>query len=228
VGLVLFAGEVRQKIPLTNHYDDFKQALDEVGPHNLARGGTRLGDAIATASEGFLSQTNEHKAILLLTDGEDQESKPLAAARRVKQQQGVRIFTIGLGDVEQGARVPIQSGGRRKYLQHDGQQVWSKLDGELLAQVATETGGVYIPAGTKQVDMANVYHGYIANLEQKEFEVAKINRYEARFQWFLAPAVLCLLAEIAMTTWPSRTSDSFRLTRQHADGAEQAQRRNAA
>jgi Ca-activated chloride channel family protein len=187
-----------------------------------------LGDAISTASEGFLSQTNEHKAIVLLTDGEDQESKPVEAARRVNEDQGVRIFTIGLGDIEQGARVPIESGGQRKYLQHDGQQVWSKLDGEILAQVAAETGGAYIPAGTKQVNMADVYHGYIANLEQKEFETAKINGYEARFQWFLAPAFLFLLAEITMTTWPSRIRDSIRHTGQQTEGKKELQRREAA
>ncbi len=204
VGLTLFAGEVRQKIPLTNHYDDFKQALDEVGPHSLARGGSRLGDAIAIACRSFLSQTNEHKAIVLLTDGEDQESKPVEAARRAKETHGVRIFTIGLGDLEQGAPVPIESRGRRDYLQHEGQQVWSKLDGKTLSEIATVTGGAYIPAGTKQVNMADVYHGYVANVEQKEFETAKINSLEARFQWFLAPAILLLLAEILIGAHPPR------------------------
>jgi Ca-activated chloride channel family protein len=209
VGLVLFAGEVRQKIPLTSHYGDFKQTLDEVGPHSVNRGGSRLGDAITIANQAFLSQTNEHKAILLLTDGEDQESKPVDAARRARDEHGVRIFTIGLGDLEQGARIPIASASpagnkpRKNYLQHDGQQVWSKLNGEILAEVAAETGGAYIPAGTKQVNMSDVYHGYIAKIEQKEFETAKIDRLEARFQWFLAPALMLLLIEVALSSWPT-------------------------
>jgi Ca-activated chloride channel family protein len=208
VGLTLFAGEVRQQIPLTSHYDDFKQALDEVGPHVVVRGGSRLGDAITGATKGFLSKANEHKAIVLLTDGEDQESKPVEAARRAKQEHGIRIFTIGLGDLEQGARIPLESSGNRGYLQHQGEQVWSKLDGETLLQVATETGGAYIPAGTKQVNMADVYHGYIANIEQTEFETAKINLYEARFQWFLVPALLLLLLEVAVSRWSSHHSKS--------------------
>ncbi len=206
VGLTLFAGEVRQQIPLTSHYDDFKQSLDDVGPHLIARGGSRLGDAIIGATRGFLNKANEHKAIVLLTDGEDQESEPVEAARRVREEQGVRIFTIGLGDLEQGARIPVESSGTRGYLQHQGEQVWSKLNGETLSQVATETGGAYIPAGTKQVNMADVYHGYIADLEQTEFETAKINRYEARFQWFLVPALLLLLLDVAVATWPARRS----------------------
>ena len=179
VGLAIFAGEVRQRIPMTNHYDDFKQTLDEVGPADLARGGSRLGDAITVAADGFLSQTNDHQAMVILTDGEDQESKPLQAAETVHNERGIRIFTIGLGDIEQGARVPIQNDGARNYLQHDGQQVWSKLDGKTLSEIAQLTSGAYIPAGTKLVNMADVYHGYLSNIEQTEFETAKINRMES-------------------------------------------------
>ena len=87
VGLTIFAGEARQQIPLTNHYDDFKQGLDAVGPDSLNRGGSRLGDAIVVASRGFLEITNDHKAIVLLTDGEDQESRPLVATRLAKRRK---------------------------------------------------------------------------------------------------------------------------------------------
>lgn len=200
IGLVVFAGEPRQRIPLTSHYDDFKQALDEVGPHNVARGGSRLGDAIRLATEGFLTKTNEHKAILLLTDGEDQESNPVDAARKAEQEQGIRIFPVGLGDLVQGARIPLDAEDGSGYLQHEGQQVWSKLNGAVLTEVAEVTGGAYIPAGTKRVNMADVYHGYIANIEQKDFTTAEIDSYEARYQWFLAPALLLLLAEVVIST----------------------------
>jgi Ca-activated chloride channel family protein len=200
VGLAIFAGEVRQRIPMTSHYDDFKQTLDDVGPIDLARGGSRLGDAIEVAADGFLSQTDDHRAMIILTDGEDQESEPLKAAERVHSDRGVRIFTIGLGDIEKGARVPLEdSGSRGGYLQHDGQAVWSKLDGATLAKIAEITSGAYIPAGTKQVNMADVYHGYITNIEQTEFQIAKINRMEARYQWFLAPAILLLLSELGLS-----------------------------
>src|SRR6476659_6476927 len=94
VGLVVFAGEAKQQIPLTTHYDDFKQSLDEVGPQNVRRGGSRLGEAIDTAASSFLTKSNAHKAMVIFTDGEDQESKPLEAAKRAHE-AGVRIFTVG-------------------------------------------------------------------------------------------------------------------------------------
>ncbi len=211
VGLVVFAGDAKQQIPLTTHYDDFKQSLDGVGPHNVRSGGSRLGDAIDAASRAFLTKSNAHKAMVIFTDGEDQESEPVAAARRAHEETGVRIFTVGLGDTQTGARIPLRSADDgSEYLQHDGQQVWSKLHGEILRQVAAETNGAYVPAGTKQVNMADVYHSYIADVEQTEFETARINQYEARFQWFLGAGLLCLLLEIAITTWPARSVASAR------------------
>jgi Ca-activated chloride channel family protein len=209
VGLVVFAGDSKQQIPLTTHYDDFKQALDEVGPQNVRRGGSRLGDAIETASHSFLTKSNAHKAIVIFTDGEDQESKPLEAARRAHESTGLRIFAVGLGDVVQGARIPIAADNHKEYLKHDGQPVWSKQNGDILREIATATEGAYIPAGTKQVDMADVYHTYVERVEQAKFETARVNQYEARFQWFLAPALVLLLIEIAVTTWPASGAASL-------------------
>ena len=169
VGLVVFAGDAKQQIPLTTHYDDFKQSLDEVGPQNVRRGGSRLGDAIDTASQSFLTKSNAHKAMVIFTDGEDQESKPIEAAKRAHEATGVRIFTVGLGDMAQGSRIPVGGEDREQYLTHDGQQVWSKQNGEILRQIASTTEGAYIPAGTKQVNMSDVYHSYIGAGRADEF-----------------------------------------------------------
>ena len=204
VGLVLFAGETRQAVPLTTHYDDFKQVLETVGPHTLRRGGSKLGNAILAASEGFISKTNDHKAIVIFTDGEDQESNPVEVAKLLHDETGVRIFTIGLGDIEKGARIPDGPSRRGGYMKHDGEQVWSKMNGSILARIATETNGAYIPAGTKRVNMSDVYHGYVANVEQTEFETAKINAYVARFQWFALAALLLLLIDV---WWSTRVKD---------------------
>jgi Ca-activated chloride channel family protein len=102
--------------------------------------------------------------------------------------------------MDQGARIPDNESQRGGFIQHDGQQVWSKMNGQVLSQIATETDGAYIPAGTKRVNMSDVYHGYVANVEQTEFETAKINAYIARFQWFAVPALALLLLEVFVST----------------------------
>ncbi len=200
VGLVVFAGDARQQVPLTSHYEDFKHTLDSVGPHSIRRGGSRLGDAITAAANSFISKTNEHKVIMIFTDGEDQESEPIEVARKLHAERGIRIFTVGLGDMDQGARIPDTESRPGAYIQHDGQQVWSKMNGDILSQIAKETNAAYIPAGTKRVNMSDVYHGYVANVEQLEFETARINAYVARFQWFAVPALALLLLEVLWST----------------------------
>lgn len=222
VGLVVFAGDAKQLVPLTKHYHDFKNALDEVGVYNVDRGGSQLGDAIQMAADCFLDKTDDHKAIVVLTDGEDQESDPVAAAQQVHAVTGVRIFTVGLGDRKQGARVPANgSSANGKFLEYQGQQVWSKLNSSILEQVALATDGAYVPAETKSVDMADVYHQYVANVEQQDFETARINSYVPRYQIFVGIALALILLEVF---WPQRRKNEatrrghFVETRQSANG----------
>jgi Ca-activated chloride channel family protein len=210
VGLVTFAGDSRQSVPLTSHYEDFKQTLDSVGPHSVRSGGSRLGDAIAAAADGFISKTNDHKAIVIFTDGEDQESNPVEIAKQLYADNGMRIFTVGLGDMDQGARIPEDDSGRGGYVQYQGQQVWSKMNGQVLQQIAGETNGAYIPAGTRRVNMADVYRNYVANVEQTDFETAKINAYIARYQWLAVPALALLLLEVFLSTRGAKVNEARR------------------
>ena len=204
IGLVVFAGEARQAVPLTSHYEDFKQTLDSAGPHTVRSGGSRLGDALEAAANGFLSKTNEHKAIVVFTDGEDQESKPVEVAKQLYADKGIRIFTVGLGDMEQGARIPESEDSRGDYVKYQGKQVWSRMNGQVLEEIAAQTNGAYIPAGTRRVNMGDVYHNYVANVEQTQFETAKINSYIARYQWFAVPALALLLLEVFLSTRPAK------------------------
>ncbi len=228
VGLVTFAGDSRQSVPLTSHYEDFKQTLDSVGPHSVRSGGSRLGDAIAAAANGFISKTNDHQAIVIFTDGEDQESNPIEIARQLYKDKRIRIFTVGLGDMDQGARIPNTESRQGDYVQYQGQQVWSKMNGQVLQQIASETNGAYVPAGTRRVNMADVYHNYVANVEQTEFETAKINAYIARYQWFALPALALLLLEVLLSTRSVKVSDVRQAVSRPDQGATATQFRQVA
>ncbi len=200
VGLVAFAGDARQVVPLTSHYEDFKQTLDSLSPTTVRRGGSRLGDALKLASSGFLSKLNDHQAMVVITDGEDQESRPVEIAQQLYRDSGIRIFTIGIGDMEQGARIPASEHRDGGFVEYEGEQVWSKLNGQVLQDVAQASHAAYVPAGTRRVNMADIYHGYVAQVEPTTFETAKINAYIARFQWFALPALILLLLEIVVSS----------------------------
>ena len=77
----------------------------------------------------------------------------------------------------------------------DGQEKWSKMQDVILREVAVAGGGAFIPAGTAQLDMAQVYTDSIGNLERAEQEESVVRRQTPRFQWFAAAALLILLSE---------------------------------
>ena len=100
--------------------------------------------------------------MLLITDGDDQQSYPLEAAA-VAKERGVTIFAIGLGDAVQGSRIPRKavSGSFQEY---QGEQVWSKLDSSLLEQIALKTSGIYVPAGTRAYDLGELYTNHLQEI----------------------------------------------------------------
>lgn len=195
VGLIAFAGVPSLVTPLTVDYGAVRLALDEVGPELVGRGGSSLGDALRLAGESFTDEVKDYKAVVVLSDGEDHDSFPVDAARQLFDERGVRVFTVGIGDAEEGARIPVDRGGESLYLMHEGREVWSRMDPELLRRIALSSGGAFVPAGTRAVDLGRVYEQRIAPAAKREFGTTQIRRYHAQYQWFAALALLLLIAE---------------------------------
>lgn len=201
VGLIVFAGKPVVKVPLTTDQGFFHMVLDEIDPRSAPRGGTLIGDAIRKAMEAMPERRDRDQVLVLITDGEDQESYPLEAAEQAAE-RGIKIFTVGLGDSSEGARIPIRntSGGLR-YLKYQGQEKWSKLDERGLKEIALATGGAYIPAGTRAYDLGQVYEDHLAELARGEIREEKRKRYREQFQLFVCLGVALLLAEMAIPAY---------------------------
>jgi Ca-activated chloride channel family protein len=193
VGLIAFAGQAVVKCPLTVDYDAFRRSLDELDPASAPRGGTAIGDAIRKALEVFQARADRDQAILLITDGDDQQSYPLEAAS-VAAEHHVTIFTVGLGDADHGARIP-RGAESKSYVEYQGHQVWSKLDGSLLKEIALKTSGVYVPVGTRAYDLGELYAKYLQGRRGSEEQGRKRIRRADQFQIFLAMALLALLTD---------------------------------
>ena len=149
--------------------------LDEVDIHSAPRGGTLIGDAIRKALEAMPRSRDRDQVLVLITDGEDQDSYAEDAAKQAAE-RGVKIFTVGLGDSREGARIPIRDdAGRLTYLQYEGQERWSKLNDQLLKQIALTTGGAYIPAGTRAYDLGQIYADHLAGLTRANIRPKNAN-----------------------------------------------------
>jgi Ca-activated chloride channel family protein len=197
VGLLVFAGTAAVKCPLTLDYGFFRMMLDNVSTESISRGGTMIGDAVRVVLEQMLdAQEKKYKDIVLITDGEDHESFPVEAAKAAAE-KGVRFFIVGLGDENEGKRIPvIDASGRRTFMKHEGKEVWSRLDAETLREMALAApGSRYLNVATGTIDLGEVYMQLIGSAEKKEQKEETIEKYEEKFQVFLGIAFLFLALE---------------------------------
>jgi len=197
VGLLVFAGTAAVKCPLTLDYGFFRMMLDNVSVNSIERGGTMIGDAVRVVLDQMLdNQERKFRDIVLITDGEDHESFPVEAAKEAAE-KGVRLFIVGLGDENEGRRIPLtdESGGRT-FMKYQGREVWSRLDADTLREMALATpGGRYLNVATGTIDLGEVYLQLIGSAEKKELAEETIKRYEEKFQVFLGAAFLLLSLE---------------------------------
>jgi aspartate/methionine/tyrosine aminotransferase len=108
---------------------------------------------------------------------------------------GVRIIAIGVGDPDRGAPVPV-SETASTYIEFGGETVTSRLETGTLEEIQRAVpGNVFLPVGTGEVDLAQVYADLIASAEQTSFGTATVTDYDERYMIFLAAAAALLLLE---------------------------------
>jgi Ca-activated chloride channel family protein len=211
LGLVAFAGDAFLSCPLTIDDTAFQQSVQALDVHSIPQGGTAIAAAINTAVATF-KEKSHHKALVIFTDGEDNDEGALEAAQNAAK-EGLKIFTIGIGSTE-GTLVQIGDGsGNTDYVRDDkGQVVKSKLNETLLQQIATAAGGFYLPLrGANTVE--TLYERGLAPMPKSEGKEKLVRHYHEQFRWPLAAAMLLLLAEFFL---PERKRSKKVLRSDHA------------
>ena len=206
LGLVAFAGSAFLQCPLTIDDSAFRQSLDALDVNIIPEGGTAIGEAITTAAKAFKEGDN-HKVLVLFTDGEDHDENAVAAAKAAKE-SGVVIFTVGIGSVA-GELLRVKNAeGKTDYVRDEnGNVVKSHLNEALLQQIAGATeGGFYLPLrDANTMDM--LYQKGIAPLPKSDAQEKLVKRPIERYHWPLAIALLLLIAEML---FPERRSPARR------------------
>lgn len=200
VGLIAFAGRASLLSPMTPDTSFLRLALDGAGPHSVPRGGTRIGEAIRRAVVGFGAPGPAQRALILITDGEDHDAFALDAAQAAAE-AGIKIIAIGFGD-EAGSPIFVrdpQTGARTQLRDADGQPVLSRLNGDLLREIALATDGAFVPAGTGVLDLASIYEAHVAPLTRGEMDDRGRTIRDEAYQLFLLASFLCLLAGVRVT-----------------------------
>ena len=194
-GLIAFAGNAFLQCPLTLDYDAFRQSLNALDTKIIPRGGTDIATAIHEAEAALEGSGNNERILVLLTDGEDLEGSVLQAARAAAK-KGLKIFTVGVGTAS-GELIPLpdEQGGTEFTKDASGQFVKSHLDETMLKQIAEATGAMYQPLGQQAQGLETIYQTGLAPFTRHKLASRMQKVYIERFQWPLAPGLLCLLVE---------------------------------
>ena len=216
VGIVLFSGASFIQFPLTFDYATARTYLRNASPDAITRQGTVIAKAIETAMTGFNEERVSQKIIVIMTDGENHEGDPIAAAQQAAE-DGAVVYTVGFGSPE-GEPIPVYDaqGNITSYREDDqGRVVISRLDETTLQQVARAGGGKYFRAVERGAiaGLVDEIQSFQDESLQSEFNRTKIER----FQIFLLAGVLSLVLAEMMT---DRLSLS--LWRRRATVAEEA------
>jgi Ca-activated chloride channel family protein len=192
VGLVAFAGEAFLQAPVTTDYDAFKESLDALDTHTIALGGTDIAAAIRLSVSTLALRGDTQKVMVLITDGEDLAGDALLAAQAAAK-KGLVIFTVGVGTAA-GELIPVPdaSGGTEFVKDRDGKFVRSRLDSDMLQQIAAATGGVYTPLGPQGQGIVRLYQDRLKGLAQRQHADRQIAVYAQLFQWPLGAAIALL------------------------------------
>ena len=200
IGLIIFAGESFVQLPVTSDYVSAKIFLSSITTESVPVQGTAMGEAIRTAIRSFTSESENSRAIILITDGENHEDDPVAAARDAVD-MGARVFCIGVGSPE-GKPIPVDG---ELLKDKDGNIVVTRLDEATLKEVASAGKGLYVRAGNTEFGL-NPVIDEIRSLDEKDFQSVVFEEYDEQYMYFFVIALIFMLIEFMISDTRNRRS----------------------
>lgn len=190
IGLIVFAGNSFVQLPITTDYVSAKMFLNSISTDSVPVQGTAIGDAINTAMRSFSAQSEKSRAIIVITDGENHEDDPVAAAKQAAD-LGVRVFTIGVGSPE-GKPIPMDG---ELLKDKDGEIVVTRLDEKVLQDVAQAGNGVYVRAGNSEFGLNPIIEN-IKRMEDEMYSSIVFEEFDEQFMYFLGIALFFFVLEM--------------------------------
>jgi len=198
IGLIVFAGEAYVQLPITTDYSAAKLFLSTVNTNIVPTQGTEIAKAIDLSVHSFDIENAQNKAIIIITDGESHDEKAIESAQQA-QELGIFLHTLGMG-LSKGGPIPIYNkyGNRTGYRKdRDGNTVVSKLNENLLQEIAGAGKGTYVRANNSKAGLSTLF-AEINKMEKKEIGTMVFTEYKDRFQLFIGLAFLLLLTDLIL------------------------------
>jgi len=196
VGLIVFSGSTFVQCPLTSDIGAFLMYLDQLDVETISSGTTAIDQAISCALGAF-KQVGErkNKLLVLLTDGEDFSSN-LSGIKKQAIEEGMHIFTVGVGTVD-GAPIPLYDNrgsqiGHQRDMQ--GNVVISRLNEGILRNLAHESGGIYVTATEKKSDIKSIVTA-VQQFEKEQLNDTSFKHITEYYHYPLLVSFVCFALE---------------------------------
>ena len=190
IGLVIFAGTSFVQLPVTTDYVSAKMFLGSIDTGSIPVQGTAIGDAIRLSIKSFSAQSEKSRAIIVISDGENHEDDAVAAAKQAAE-LGIKVYTIGVGSAE-GQPIPVNG---ELLKDREGNIVVTKLDEQMLRDIARAGDGAYIHAGSEEFGLNPIIED-IRRMEDEEFGSVVFEEYDEQYMYFLGAALLLLVINL--------------------------------
>lgn len=196
IGIIAYAGQAYPQLPITTDYGAAKMFLQGMNTDMLSSQGTAINEAIELAATYFDDEQQTNRVLFIISDGEDHSEGSTLDAVELAVEEGIRIFTIGVGK-EKGSPIPIKRNGIVESLKKDaqGEVVITKLNEEILQDIASEGNGEYIN-GSNTEEAVEFIKLQLDQMDKTEFEAKQFAEYKDQFQWFLGIGLLFLFLDI--------------------------------
>lgn len=195
VGIIGYAGSAFPQLPITTDFAAAKMFLSSMNTNMVSSQGTAISEAITMAQTFYDDEEQTNRVLFIVSDGEDHEGQAEAIASQAAD-NGIRIFTIGVG-TEEGKWIPIKRNGELISYKRDqsGERVVTKRIEQTLADIAEAANGSYIDGNNTKKVIEEVT-ALLNGMDKSTFEAKQFADFKDQFQWFIAAAILLLILDV--------------------------------
>lgn len=196
IGIIAYAGQAFPQLPITTDYGAAKMFLQSMNTDMLSSQGTAINEAVDLAATYFDDEQQTNRVLFIISDGEDHAEGTTLNAVENAVEQGIRVFTVGVGSTK-GGPIPLKRNGIVESLKKDnaGEVVITKLNEEVLQDIAADGNGEYIN-GVNTEDAVAFIKEQLNQMDKKEFEAKQFAEFKDQYQWFLGIGLLFLFLDI--------------------------------
>lgn len=217
IGIIAYAGQAYPQLPITTDYGAAKMFLQSMNTNMLSSQGTAINAAIDLASTYYNDEEQTNRVLFIVSDGEDHSERSTIDAVENATQNGIRIFTIGVGKPK-GAPIPLKRNGIVEGLKKDnkGEVVITKLNEAVLSEISDEGNGEYID-GSNTENAVEYIKEQLNQMDKKEFEDKQFAEYKDQFQWFLGIGLFFLFLDVFILDRKTKWLKKLNLFNEHDD-----------